>query len=92
VLLAGTVAVAGTAVAGVVAVAGVEAAPLLVEGAVPLLVAEDVFLVEEDAFFFFDGGWVSSPWNVWATAEPTRTSGRTRARDRSERNMSASPR
>jgi hypothetical protein len=81
-----------TGVDGVTAVDGVEAAALLVEEDVPFLVEEDVpFFLEEEAFFF-DGGGVSSPWNVWATAEPTRTSGRTRARDRSERNMSASPR
>jgi hypothetical protein len=108
VAVAEVVAVAGVAAeAGVVAVAGVavaevEAAPLLVEGAavaffleedVPYFLEEEVpFFLEEDAFFFFDGGGVSSPWKVWAAAEPTSTSGRTSARDRSERNMSASPR
>ena len=92
-VVAGVVAVAGAAagavVAGVAALAGTVALAEAGAGAVDLLLEVLFFAV---FFFFFDGCCGESrPWNDWADTPPATISERSRAWERSERNMSARP-
>src|SRR4029453_8841331 len=85
---------AGVDAAGTVALAGAAEGAVVLAGAVVLLfeAADLVLLVLLFLAAFFFGCWGESrPWNVWAHAPPAITSGRSRTRGRSERNISASP-